>query len=224
MRYESHDERLASPLPRGGPRKTGHDRRDALFVRWVCSVVPEHVQWKVAETLDRERETFVHVRDDSIRVWERRSVMHHGLNQPQEVDMPARRAPAKAKTVNEYLAALPADQRRTLARMRALIKAAAPGTTEGISYGMPTYKLDGRPVVYFGAAAEHVSLYAVSDKGANGKPLPELAKYDTSGKGTVRFPSDKPPPGALVTKLVRANVARVRGRAASPTRVRSSNG
>ena len=138
--------------------------------------------------------------------------------------MPARRAPAKAKTVKEYLAALPADQRRTLARMRALIKAAAPEAAEGISYGMPTYKLNGRPVVYFGAAADHVSLYAVSDTDANGKPLPELAKYDTSGKGTVRFPPDKPLPAALVTKLVKANVARIRGRAALPTRVRSSNG
>ena len=138
--------------------------------------------------------------------------------------MPARRAPAKAKTVNEYLAALPAKQRRTLARMRALIKAAAPGATEGISYGMPTYKLNGRPVVYFGAAAEHVSLYAVSDKDADGKLLPELAKYDTSGKGTVRFPTDKPLPAALVTKIVKANVARIRARAVPGTRLRSSNG
>ena len=138
--------------------------------------------------------------------------------------MPARRAPPKAKTVDEYLAALPADQRRTLKKMRALIRAAAPEVAEVMSYGMPTYKLDGRPVVYFGAAAAHVSLYAVSDKDADGKPLAELKKYDTSGKGTVRFPPDKPLPAALVTKLVKANAARIRGRAVLPTRVRSSNG
>ena len=138
--------------------------------------------------------------------------------------MPARRAYPKPKTVTEYLAALPADQRRTLKEMRALIRAAAPEAVEVMSYGMPTYKLDGRPVVYFGAAAEHVSLYAVSDKDASGKALAELKKYDTSGKGTVRFPPDKPLPAALVTKLVKTNVARIRRPAGLPTRVRSSNG
>lgn len=138
--------------------------------------------------------------------------------------MPARRTAAKPTTVNEYLAALPVDQRRTLKKMRALIKAAAPDATEVMSYGMPTYKVDGRPVVYFGAAAKHVSLYAVSDKDADGKPLAELEKYDTSGKGTVRFPPDKPLPATLVTKLVKASVARIRGRAALPRRVRSSHG
>lgn len=138
--------------------------------------------------------------------------------------MPARRTPAKPMTVNEYLAALPVDQRRTLKTMRALIKAAAPEATEVMSYGMPTYKLGGKALVYFGAATKHVSLYAVSDKDAAGKPLAELKKYDTSGKGTVRFPPDKPLPAALVTKIVKANVARIRGRAASSRRVRSSNG
>jgi uncharacterized protein YdhG (YjbR/CyaY superfamily) len=138
--------------------------------------------------------------------------------------MPTGRAPAKPRTVNEYLAALPADQRRTLTKMRALIRAAAPKATEGISYGMPTYKLNGKPVVYFGAAADHVSLYAVSDKDVNGKLLAELAKYDTSGKGTVRFPPDKPLPAALVTKLVKANLARVQARAVPRTRIRSTNG
>src|SRR4029078_8345053 len=52
LRYEPHDERLARALPRGGPRQTGHDRRDARLVRWICSVVPEHVQWKVADAFD----------------------------------------------------------------------------------------------------------------------------------------------------------------------------
>jgi uncharacterized protein YdhG (YjbR/CyaY superfamily) len=152
---------------------------------------------------------------------------HHCENPNHEVEMPARRASAKAKTaktVDGYLAALPADKRRTLVKLRAQIKAAAPEATEGISYGLPTYKLDGRPVVYFGAAAAHLSLYAVGANDAQGRPLAELKKYDTSGKGTVRFPPDKPPPAALVNKIVRANVARIRPRAATRRRVRSTNG
>ena len=118
-----------------------------------------------------------------------------------------------AASVDAYLAALPDDKRRTLSRLRAQIKAAVPEATEGISYGMPTYKLDGRPVVYFGSAATHLSLYAISDTDAQGEQIAELKQYDTSGKGTVRFAPDKPLPAALVRKLVKANVARIRSRA-----------
>ena len=120
---------------------------------------------------------------------------------------------AAATSVDAYLAALPDGKRRALSKLRAQIKAAVPEAVEGISYGMPTYKLDGRPVVYFGAAAAHLSLYAISDTDAHGKQIAELKKYDTSGKGTVRFPPDRPLPGALVTKLVKLNVARIRSRA-----------
>jgi uncharacterized protein YdhG (YjbR/CyaY superfamily) len=139
--------------------------------------------------------------------------------------VPKKRATTRrAKTVDNYLAALPDDKRRALTRVRAQIKAAAPGATEVISYGLPTYKLDGRPVVYFGAAIAHLSLYAVGTTDANGKALTELKKYDTSGKGTVRFTPGRPLPAALVTKIVKANVARIRSRATARTRVRSSNG
>ena len=118
-----------------------------------------------------------------------------------------------AASVGAYLAALPDDKRRTLRKLRAQIKAAVPEATEGISYGMPTYKLDGRPVVYFGSAATHLSLYAISETDAQGEQIAELKKYDTSGKGTVRFAPDKPLPAALVRKLVKTNVARIRSRA-----------
>ena len=140
--------------------------------------------------------------------------------------MPKKRSTiiGSAKTVDDYLAALPDDKRRALKRVRAQIKAAAPGAIEVLSYGMPTYKLDGRPVVYFGAAKAHLSLYAIGVTDARGRPLTELKKYDTSGKGTVRFTPDNPLPAALVTKIVKANVARIRPRATARTRVRSTNG
>jgi uncharacterized protein YdhG (YjbR/CyaY superfamily) len=131
---------------------------------------------------------------------------------------------ASAKTVSAYLAALPDDQRRVLTRLRAQIKALAPEAIESISYGLPTYKLDGKPVVYFGSAKGHVSLYAVGARDAKGRPIAELHRYDTSGKGTVRFPPDRPIPAAIVRKIVLANVARIRPRAAVRTRVRSTNG
>jgi uncharacterized protein YdhG (YjbR/CyaY superfamily) len=111
-----------------------------------------------------------------------------------------------AKTVDAYLAALAPDKRRALTKLRAQIRAAAPQATETISYGMPAYKMNGRPVVYFGAAAHHCSLYAVPDRDRSGALRAELARYDTSGKGTLRFTPEKPLPAALVTKLVKERI------------------
>ncbi|SRR6266511_423727 len=114
---------------------------------------------------------------------------------------PAPRRMARYDSVDEYLAAVPPDQRRALGKLRAQIKAAAPTAKESISYGLPTFKLDGRPLAYFGAASKHVSLYALDAS------LPELKNYDTSGKGTIRFTPEKPLPASLVTKLLRARIA-----------------
>ncbi|TMG31676.1 MAG: hypothetical protein E6H94_12710 [Chloroflexi bacterium] len=62
----------------------------------------------------------------------------------------------------------------------------------------------------FGAAVAHCSLYGVNGTDATGAQLTELESYDTSGKGTVRFAADKPLPQALVTKLVKARIARLK--------------
>lgn len=112
---------------------------------------------------------------------------------------------AAAKDVDAYLAALPADQRAALTRIRRTIRAAAPDATESISYGIPAYKVGGKPVVYVGAAKAHLALYgpAISRAGK------AFAAFEQS-KGTVRFTPEKPLPAALVTKLVRARVAEIR--------------
>ena len=118
----------------------------------------------------------------------------------------------KATTVDEYLATLPVDKRAALQWLRRQIKAAVPGAEECISYGIPGFRLDGKLLVHFGAAARHCAFYpgAVIESFKD-----ELAGYDTS-KGTIRFQPDKPPPAALIKKLVRAQVAR-RRRPARPT-------
>ena len=116
--------------------------------------------------------------------------------------MPAR----KATTVDEYLAALPAEKRAALQWLRRRIRDAAPGAEECISYGIPGFRLDGKLLVHFAAAARHCAFYpgAVIESFKD-----ELAGYDTS-KGTIRFQPDKPPPAGLITKLVRAQIARRR--------------
>jgi len=110
----------------------------------------------------------------------------------------------KPANVDDYLSPLSADKRAALERLRSVIKSAAPNAEECISYNIPTYKLDGKMIVSFGAAANHCALYA----GAH--PIKaheaELAAYDTS-KGTIRFQPDRPLPDALVRKLVKTRVA-----------------
>ncbi|HEY7894120.1 MAG TPA: DUF1801 domain-containing protein [Gemmatimonadaceae bacterium] len=107
-------------------------------------------------------------------------------------------------TVDEYLARATAEQRAALAALRAIIRAAAPGAEECISYDMPAYRLGGRMLVSFAAAKHHCALHV----GAH--PLAvhalELSRYDTT-KGSVRFPPTQPLPAALVRKLVETRVA-----------------
>jgi uncharacterized protein YdhG (YjbR/CyaY superfamily) len=110
-----------------------------------------------------------------------------------------------AKSHDEYLAALRDDQRAALVRLGNVIRAAAPGVEECMSYGLPAFRLDGKPLVAFGATANHCAFYPLSGATVHAHE-DELGGYDTS-KGTIRFPAGHPLPAALVRKLVRARVA-----------------
>ena len=110
---------------------------------------------------------------------------------------------AKIPTTAEYLASLPREQRETLEQLRSQILAAAPGAVEHFGYGLPGFKLNGHPLVYFGAAKNHCAIY-----GANDDPrlAAKLKDYKQS-KGTIQLTPDKPIPPALVKALVKARVA-----------------
>jgi len=114
---------------------------------------------------------------------------------------------APAKTVDEYLEAAPKDKRAALTRLRHAIKAAAPNATESISYGIVGYKQNGERVAYFGYWKDHIALYGTSGRFIK-THVAELKPYVQS-KGTIQFPSDKPLPVGLVTKIVKARVAEV---------------
>ena len=113
--------------------------------------------------------------------------------------------PAKPKTIDEYLAALSDDKRAALEKLRKTIKAAAPKAEECISYGLAAFRLEGRPLVAFGAGASHCAFYPMSSSTVKDLKA-ELMDYDTS-KGAIRFQADKPLPIALVRKLVKARIA-----------------
>jgi len=111
----------------------------------------------------------------------------------------------KAKTIDEYLAALGEDKRAALESLRQIIRATAPKAEECLSYQLPAFCLDGRMLVAFGATANHCAFYPMSPFTVAAHK-DDLKDYDTS-KGTIRFPPDHPLPAALVRKLVKARIA-----------------
>ena len=119
---------------------------------------------------------------------------------------------AAPATIDEYIAGLPPDTRRALEGVRAAIRETVPEAEETISYGIPTFKLNGTHVIYFAGYKSHLSLYPAP----LGAPefAAEMAEYG-SGKGTVKFPLNRPIPMDLVRRIVEYRAAENRARAAA---------
>jgi uncharacterized protein YdhG (YjbR/CyaY superfamily) len=114
------------------------------------------------------------------------------------------RKKAAPKTVGAYLASLSAEQREALQKLRRTIRAALPRSEERISYGIPAFAVEGKPVVWFGAGARHCAFYP---GGAVSEFADELEDFETS-KGTIRFQPAHPLPAGLVRRLVKARLAK----------------
>ena len=111
----------------------------------------------------------------------------------------------KSETHDEYLAAVSDDKRAALDELRKTIREVAPGAVECISYGLPAFRLDGKNLVAYGAAAKHCALYPMSAATIEAF-RDDLKDYGTS-KGTIRFQADHPLPAGLVRRLVVARIA-----------------
>jgi uncharacterized protein YdhG (YjbR/CyaY superfamily) len=111
---------------------------------------------------------------------------------------------AKPKTPRDYLSTVSKDKRAALEKLRKTIKAVIPKAEECIAYGLPGFRLNGKFLVAYGAAANHCAFYPGS---VTQDFKADLKNYDTS-KGTIRFPPDKPLPAGLVRKLVKGCVSK----------------
>lgn len=107
------------------------------------------------------------------------------------------------KTIDEYIKTFPKDVQSILEKIRKTIRKAAPSATETISYGIPTFKLNGKSFIYFAGFKHHISIYPAPRGVEEFKK--ELAEYK-GGRGTVQFPLDKPLPLSLITKIVKFSV------------------
>ena len=94
------------------------------------------------------------------------------------------------RSIDAYLAVQPEPVRRVLEALRRTIQSAAPEAEESFSYGMPAFRIRGRPLVAFGAAAGHCAFYPMNPATIESHRR-LLETFDTS-KGTIRF--DVSPP------------------------------
>ena len=108
--------------------------------------------------------------------------------------------------VDEYLGRFDGELRRRLDAVRRTIRAEAPEAAESFSYGLVGYKLNGKPLVYFGGFKNHLGFYATP----NGHEAfaREFAEYK-QGKGSVQFPLDRPLPTDLIKRVVAFRKAQI---------------
>lgn len=119
--------------------------------------------------------------------------------------MAAPAAKPKFHTVDGYIASFPPEIRAVLTAVRDTIRKAAPAEVEQtISYQIPTFKLDGRYLIYFAGWKDHVSVYPTPI--AMTEALERDLEPYRSGKASANFPLDQPVPYGLISRLVKARL------------------
>ena len=104
--------------------------------------------------------------------------------------------------VDKYIAGFPPEARGALEEVRALVRASAPEATEKISYGVPTFVLNGY-LVHFGGYKKHIGFYPTS---SGIEAFKEELKSYKSSRGAVQFPLDRAMPRDLIRRMVEFRV------------------
>ena len=110
----------------------------------------------------------------------------------------------RPNVVDQYLARLGARRRAALERLRRVLRAAAPGAEECLSYGLPALRLGHKRLVAYGATPRHCALYPLS-RATLAAFARELEDFDVS-TGAIRFQPDEPLPPGLVRRIVQARI------------------
>lgn len=102
-------------------------------------------------------------------------------------------------TVDEYINQFEGEVKTRLVRLREIIHSEAPEAIESFTYGLVGYKLNGKPLVYFGGFKGHIGFYATPN--GHERFVKEFAPY-VQGKGSVQLPLDQPLPEELIKHVV----------------------
>ena len=120
-----------------------------------------------------------------------------------------------SSSIADYLAKLPPPAQAGVARVCDVVRRAVPGLDESITYGIPTFKRDGRAVIYVAGWAEHVSIYPLSARLVEALGS-DLRGGSYNGKGTLKFSLGVTLPATLIARLARLRAAEAAD--AGPTR------
>jgi uncharacterized protein YdhG (YjbR/CyaY superfamily) len=113
-------------------------------------------------------------------------------------------------TFDEYFSRISEPEKAEFERLRQFIRRTVPTAEESVSYGMPAFKYNGRPLLGFRAAKDHLSLFPFSPAAVD-NARKELAGFDLS-KGTVRFSADQPVPDSAVEQLLAQRMREIEAR------------
>ena len=108
------------------------------------------------------------------------------------------------QSIDEYIAACPAETHERLQEIRATIKKLAPEAKERISYQIAAFELNGKNIIHFAGWKKHISLYPIP---AGDEAFEEAVSKYADGKGTLKLPLDEPLPMKLVNKVIKLHLA-----------------
>lgn len=111
------------------------------------------------------------------------------------------------RLIDAYLKGVDPKKRTHLERIRALVHEIVPDVEETISYGMPTFKINGKPIIHIAAFKDHMSVFPTGDSDV--VSVPGVEAFRTS-KGTLQFTEEKPLTDEMIRGIVRLRLSKVR--------------
>lgn len=108
--------------------------------------------------------------------------------------------------VDKYISTFPKKVQQELTQLRNMVRELAPQAVETMAYGIVGYKLNNKPLIYFGGYKNHIGLYATPS--GHAEFVAELAKYK-QGRGSVQFPLDQEIPYGLIERIIKFRIAEV---------------